>query len=131
MTMKQLLKIGFLTTVTALSLMGLDNETYYKLDIQAMQMTLDGAKERLHCLEDQCPLNEQYAIDDRVQQKIVTLYTEAGTTPSKHSGYYTQHSQTLKSYYDNNSALSETYLTLQDEIEAVNSQLKTLMEQDQ
>lgn len=124
-------KIVLLALMGTSSLLALDVETYYDLDIKAMEMTLEGSKERLACLQASCPLKEQYAIDDRVQEKIETLYGNAGTTPSKHIGFYTQNVQEAQTYYDNNPTLQETYRTLTDEIEAINSQLKTIMEANQ
>jgi hypothetical protein len=106
----------------------LDVPTYYNLDIQAMQMTLEGSKERLACLQRSCPLSEQYRIDDAVQQKIVELFASEGTTPSKHMGFYMQHSKEVKAYLENSSELQETYQSLQDSIESVNAELKTIME---
>jgi hypothetical protein len=128
--MKRLLKIGLLVSIASLSLlMGLDIPTYYQLDIKAMEMTLEGSKERLSCLRNDCSLSEQYAIDDRVQQSINDLYLSFETTPSKHIGYYTQNSVDARAYYDNNETLQEIYRTLQDKIEDVNSQIKTIMEE--
>jgi len=128
--MKGLLKIGLLVSIASLSLlMGLDIPTYYQLDIKAMEMTLEGSKERLSCLRNDCSLSEQYAIDDRVQQSINDLYLSFETTPSKHIGYYTQNSVDARAYYDNNETLQEIYRTLQDKIEDVNSQIKTIMEE--
>lgn len=121
-------KILLLTLVGTSSLMALDIETYYDLDIKAMQMSLEGSKERLACIQASCPLGEQYAIDDKVQEEIEILYENAGTTPSKHIGFYTQNAKEAQAYYDNDPTLQETYRTLTDEIEAINSQLKTLME---
>ena len=127
--MKQLIRIGLLTAVAFLSLMGLDIPTYYELDIKAMEMTLEGSKERLTCLKNNCSLNEQYAIDDRVQESINQLYMNYGTTPSKHIGFYTQNSTKARKFYENNETLKEIYFTLQDKIENINSQLKTIMEE--
>ena len=128
--MKRLLKTGLLISIAFVSLlMGLDIPTYYKLGIKAMEITLDGSKERLSCLKNNCSLSEQYAIDDRVQQSINDLYLNFGTTPSKHIGYYTQNSVDARAYYDNNETLQEIYRTLQDKIEDVNSQIKTIMEE--
>lgn len=128
--MKRLLKIGLLVSIASLSLLvGLDIPTYYQLDIKAMEMTLEGSKERLSCLKNDCPLIKQYAIDDRVQQGINDLYLSFETTPSKHIGYYTQNSVDARAYYDNNETLQEIYRTLQDKIEDVNSQIKTIMEE--
>jgi hypothetical protein len=128
--MKRLLKIGLLVSIASLSLLvGLDIPTYYQLDIKAMEMTLEGSKERLSCLKNDCPLTEQYAIDDKVQQSVSDLYLNFGTTPSKHIGYYTQNSVDARAYYDNNETLQEIYRTLQDKIEDVNSQIKTIMEE--
>jgi len=128
--MKSLFKIGLLLTLSILYLVGLDIKTYYELDIKAMELTLEGSKERLKCLKANCPLTEQYAIDDKVQKSISELYMEAGTTPSKHIGYYMQHSVEAKAYYDNNETLQERYKTLQEDIEDINSQLKTIMEEN-
>jgi len=128
--MKRVSIVGLGLIVSCVSLMGLDIETYYKLDIKAMKMTLDGSKERLACLKKHCPLSEQYAIDDRVQQEILELYKSFNTTPSKHIGFYSQNIKDAKAYYDKNETLQEQYSQLTEEIEEVNSEIKALMEED-
>ena len=126
--MKKVLIIGLI--IGCISLMGLDIKTYYKLDIKAMEITLEGAKERLSCLKRDCPLSEQYAIDDKVQQQIQKLNQSFNTTGSKLIGFYTQNSEEAKAYYDKNETLQEQYSQLTEEIEKVNSKLKILMEKD-
>ncbi len=113
------------------SLFALDIPTYYALDLQAMRLSLEGSKERLACLQANCPKEDQYAIDDRVQGKIFRLYASNGTTPSKHAGYYAQHQKEIQAYFDRNASLQEEYATLEQEIEKIGKSLKTLMEAGQ
>jgi len=126
---KQGISITLLVLLESSTLMALDIPEYYTLDIQAMELTLEGSKERLDCIQNACPQNELYAIDDRVQEKISLLYAKAGTTPSKHIGFYTRNAKEAKAYFDNHPTLQETYATLTDEIETINSQLKDLLEE--
>ncbi len=128
---RQITKVALLVLLSGSTVMALNVPEYYDLDIKAMEMTLEGSKERLSCMQNACPLEEQYAIDDRVQKQIETLYANAGTTPSKHIGFYTRNVKEAKAYYDNNPTLQERYQTLIDEIEAINSQLKVIMEATQ
>ena len=128
--MKKVSIIGLGLIVSCVSLMGLDIETYYKLDIKAMEMTLEGSKERLACLKRKCSLTEQYAIDDKVQQEIQEFYRSFNTTGSKLIGFYTQNSEDARAYYDKNETLQEQYFQLTEEIEEVNSELKVLMEEN-
>jgi len=121
-------KVLFVSTISMVSLLALDVPTYYNLDLQAMQLTLDGSKERLACLQSNCSKEAQYAIDDKVQKKIFNLYASEGTTPSKHIGFYTQHQKEAQDYFDNNISLQSQYSTIEAEIETVNDALKTLME---
>ena len=127
---EKIIKVALLSLIGTSSLMALDISTYYDLDIKAMQMTLEGSKERLSCMKNACPQNELYAIDDRVQEKISLLYAKAGTTPSKHIGFYTRNVKEAKAYYANNEILQNKYASLTDAIEAVNSQLKVMMEKN-
>ena len=127
--MKKILRVGLGISICSIGLMGLDIPTYYKLDIKAMEMTLEGSKERLFCLQNRCPIEEQYAIDDRVQERIQTLYQSSDTTASKHIGFYTKNSVEAEKYYDNNESLQEMYSQLEEEIEEVNSELKILREE--
>jgi len=95
---KQGISITLLVLLESSTLMALDIPEYYTLDIQAMELTLEGSKERLSCMKNACPQNELYAIDDRVQEKISLLYAKAGTTPSKHIGFYTRNAKEAKAY---------------------------------
>jgi hypothetical protein len=127
--MKRLLiKALLASTISTVSLLALDIPTYYNLDLQAMQLTLDGSKERLACLQANCSKEAQYAIDDKIQKKIYNLYAYEGTTPSKHIGFYTQHQKEAQDYFDNNISLQAQYSAIEAEIETINDALKALME---
>jgi len=128
--MKRVSIIGLGLIISCVSLMGLDIKTYYKLDIKAMEMTLEGSKERLACLKRKCSLNEQYSIDDKVQKEIQEFYQSFNTTGSKLIGFYTQNSEGARAYYDKNETLQEKYTQLTENIEEVNSELKIFMEED-
>lgn len=127
--MKRLfLKTLLFSSISTVSLLALDIPTYYNLDLQAMQLSLDGSKERLACLQANCSKEAQYAIDDKVQKKIFNLYASEGTTPSKHIGFYTQHQKETQDYFDKNISLQAQYSAIEDEIETVNDALKARME---
>jgi len=122
------IKALLLSSISTVSLLALDIPTYYSLDLQAMELSLEGSKERLVCLQTNCPKEEQYAIDDKIQKKIFNLYASEGTTPSKHIGFYAQHHKEAQDYFDNNITLQAQYSAIEAEIENVNDALKTLME---
>ena len=122
------IKVLFVSTISMVSLFALDIPTYYALDLQAMKLSLEGSKERLACLEENCPKEDQFAIDDKVQSRIFRLYASKGTTPSKHAGYYAQHQKEIQAYFDRNASLQEEYAALEQEIEEVSKSIKALME---
>lgn len=125
---KILIQALLFSSISTVSLLALDIPTYYDLEIKSLEFSLEGSKERLACLHANCSTEEQYAIDDKVQLKIQNLYMSQGTTPSKHIGFYTKHEKEVKAYYDNNITLQEKYQLLTNEVESINSQLKSIME---
>jgi hypothetical protein len=110
-------------------LVAMDVPTYYDVDIRSMEISIEGSKEVLACLKSGCPLQEQYALDDTIQQNLRDLFASVGSTPSKHAGFYMKHQKEVQEYYDNNTTLQETYAKLKKELEAVNSEIKTLREE--
>jgi len=128
---KILIKTLLFSSISAVSLLALDIPTYYNLEIKSLELSLEGSKERLACLQANCSKEDQYVIDDKVQTKIQNLYMSQGTTPSKHIGFYIKHEKEVKAYYDNNTTLQEKYQILINEVESVNTQLKSIMEAQQ
>jgi archaellum component FlaC len=109
--------------------MAMDVATYYDVDIKSMQISIDGSKKVLSLLERDAPLQEQYAVDDELQQKLQALFASVHSTPSKHAGFYMQHQKEVQDFYDNDTTLQEQYATLKQKLEAVNKQIKTLREE--
>jgi len=109
-------------------LMAQDIATYYKIDIEAIKISLNFSKKKLNCLKNDCPLKELYNIDEQRQKKIEKLYAKYNTTPSKQIGFYTNHKKEAIKYYEHNETLQKLYQNLQEERELINNQIKTLME---
>jgi len=122
--------IFFIIGLTIYSI-AIDIPTYYRLDIESMKITLKGAKERLECLRKNCSLQEQYAIDEKIQNKISEIFSNANTTPSKHIGFYMQHRKDILAYKENNLTLQQLYRNIQNSIENINEQIKTFLEGEQ
>lgn len=119
----KLLKIGFILLAMTGETFALSVSDYYKIDMEAMEISKDGATKRLECLKRACPLKEQYAIYDTMQKRLYTLYNQADTTSSKLLGYYTKNATEMKKYYENNSTLKEKYETFQQEMKMINTQI--------
>ena len=96
---------------------------YYKIDIEVMKISLDASNKRLVCLKRGCPLKEQYAIYDKMQESINAVYHHANTTASKLVGFYTKHVIDMKKFYEENSMLQEKYKTLFQDIKKTNRQI--------
>jgi len=126
--LRQSTKVTLLTLLGLSSLGALDVPTYYEVDIKSMQISIEGSKEVLACLKSECPLQEQYALDDTIQQNLRDLFESVDSTPSKHAGFYMKHQEEVRAYYENNSTLQEKYLQLKYELETINNHIKTLRE---
>ena len=120
--MKLFTKISMLLAVVS-STMALDIPSYYNLDIKVIEISIEGGKERLACLKRGCPIEEQYKIYEKMQEKINTVYANEGTTASKQIGFYSRNSIEARKYYDDNQTLQEKYPSLREERENISQNI--------
>jgi len=126
--LRQSTKVTLLTLLGLSSLSALDVPTYYEVDIKSMQISIEGSESVLAHLKSGADIQEQYALDDQLQERLTKLFESVGSTPSKHAGYYMKHQKEVQAYYENNSTLQEKYVQLKYELETINKQIKTLRE---
>jgi hypothetical protein len=122
-------KTLLLATLFSTSIVAMDVATYYDVDIKSIQISIEGSKKVLACLQSGCSLQEQYALDDTIQKNLRDLFASVDSTPSKHTGFYMRHQQEVQEYYENNVTLQEKYQELKKELETVNSKIKTQREE--
>jgi len=122
-------KTLLLATLFSTSIVAMDVATYYDVDIKSIQISIEGSKKVLACLESGCSLQEQYALDDTIQKNLRDLFASVDSTPSKHAGFYMRHQQEVQEYYENNITLQEKYQELKKELETVNSKIKIQREE--
>lgn len=106
-------------------------EKYFELKVKAQEMTLQGQKERLQCMQKSCPMPEQYKIDGDYQTKIFEIYQKQNTTPSKVAAYYTHHSKEIDNYLQNNEALQSKLNTLKQTYEEISQEIRAQVEAHQ
>ena len=124
-TGKTLLLVATLST----TMMAMDVATYYSVDIKSIEVSIEGSKKVLSLLKRHVPLQEQYAVDDELQQNLSRLFSSVDSTPSKHAGFYMKHQKEVQDFYDNNMTLQEQYATLKEKLENVNQQIKMIREE--
>jgi hypothetical protein len=88
----------FLLTTSGTALAGMDPQTYFEIEIRARQLTLESMEQRLACMKNGCPLPEQYAIDEECWQRILGMHSEYSITPSRLSGWYSNHMNETEGY---------------------------------
>lgn len=115
----------------ATSTFALDIKTYFDLDIKALEISLRDSQRKLQCIKDNCSLDEKYSINTQTQNDIEDLFSEKNTTTSKHTGFYMQNKKYIDKYYSENLQLKNRYQSLINQIESINSKIKSLMESPQ
>lgn len=115
----------------ATSTFALDIKTYFDLDIKALEISLRDSQRKLQCIKDNCSLDEKYSINTQTQNDIEDLFSEKNTTTSKHAGFYMQNKKYIDKYYSENLQLKNRYQSLINQIESINSKIKSLMESPQ
>jgi hypothetical protein len=127
--MKNILTIVlFIVTTSGIAFAGIDPQTYFEIEVKARQMTLAGMDKRLACMKNGCPLAEQYAIDEEYRQKILNMYEEYGTTPSRLSAWYTHHAEETKNYLLTHPRLQLQFDDLDYSFETLSDAINTLLE---
>jgi hypothetical protein len=103
-------------------------EKYFELELKAQEMTIQGQQERLKCMQNSCPISQQYKIDGDFQAKIFQIYQEQATTPSKIAAYYTYNSKEIDSYLQKNELLKNKLNNLGQTYEEISQKIRTLVE---
>jgi len=109
-------------------LLAMDVATYYDVDIKSMQISVESSKKVLLLLQSGATLEEQYTVINETQEKLKNLFASVDSTPSRHAGYYMKHQKEVKDFYENNSALQDQYLELEEKLENINKTIQTIRE---
>ena len=104
------------------------SELYFELEIKAQEMTIEGQKKRLECMQNSCPMSAQYKIDGDYQTKISQIYEEQGTTPSKVAAYYTHHYKDIDKYLEENNTIQTKLEELTQTYEEISQEIRALVE---
>ena len=102
--------------------------TYFEIEIRARQLTLDGMEARLLCMQNDCPESELHTLDQDNFNKVLAMHEEYGTTPSRLSGWYSNHMQETEGYLLNNPQIMIRLDELETSFEALSDAIKTLAE---
>jgi len=127
--LKSIGKTFLLVSTLSATIFAMDVATYYDIDIKSMQISIEGSKKVLFLLKSGAPLQEQYAVDDELQQNLRNLFASADSTPSKHAGFFMTHQKEVQDFYENDTTLQEQYAQLKEELESVNKQIKSIREE--
>ena len=107
-------------------LAGLDETSYFYLEIRAKELTLEGLRKQRECLEsDSCSEENLIRITEDTQAKITKLYQEAGSTPAQAAAYYTTHRTSLDMLYKEGT-YAQRLQELQRAIEEEDARINTL-----
>jgi len=125
---KILLLIGLLSaTIYA----DITPKIYFELEIKAQELTIEGQKKRLVCMQNSCPMSEQYQIDGDYQTKIFDIYEKEGTTPSKIAAYYTHNYKAIDAYLENDEILKSQLNELTQTYEETSQEIRAQVEAQQ
>lgn len=106
-------------------------QQYYEAEMKAQEITLEGKQAQLECAQRECLLSEIYSIDGDYQLKVINLYKEYETTPSKIVVYYTNNEKEIKEYLSNNESLQSTMEENLENFEMISHKIQTLVEAQQ
>jgi len=126
-----MLKTAAILLAASGSVAAMDVSTYFAVDLKSMEISIEGSKKVLACLQSGCPLQEQYALDDEIQQNLRELFESVKSTPSQHALFYMKHQKEIQARYDANETLRQRYDSLKKELESINSAIKSAREEQQ
>jgi len=103
---------------------GLDTQSYFELEIKAMELTVQSYERQLECCQRGCSDDELQRIRFENHQKTGELFTRYGTTGGKWLAYYTRHRAELDPLYKN-SEWARQLDELRRRLEELDQQLQT------
>jgi len=117
--------------MTSAAVAGPNSQSYYEIEIKARELTLESMEKRLACMNDNCPLADQFAIDEEYIQKIDLMHEGYSTTPSQLAAWYTQHAKEAESYFLTSPRLQIRLDELNISFDTLSDSIKTLLEAQQ
>jgi len=115
--------------LSAIVLADMTPQKYWELEIKIRALTIDGMQKRVECLEESnCSLDREMVIFDKSQEKIVQIFKEFDTTPSKELVYENRNKKLIEEYFENNQSIQEEIDSLKEKFENYSNQLSTIME---
>ncbi|QCI28955.1 hypothetical protein [Caminibacter pacificus] len=104
-------------------LFGMSPKKFFELQIKSLEISLQGSKDYLKCLERKCTSKELDLLNKKYYLKQQKLYKSYNISESEAALYYTKHKRECDEYYRNNPDIVEMIDDLQNEIENVHNQI--------